>query len=161
MRLYKFCTLSVVLAAAGLAACGIQTDTTPEIFNTLSQSEFFSNNAAEIKCEDNVDYPAAQYQRLCFQLNEVTMSNLEEGQNIGLDMGLKIAAVFKNTGWASQPNDSDRLLYSKSLENGCVDKLFLDANGMAEDDFIENNFPIQFAPILNYSKLRQPECAKT
>jgi len=89
------------------------------------------------------------------------MTNLEEGQSIGLDMGLKIAAVFKDTGWESHTKNSNRFLYSKSLENGCVDKLFLDVDGMAEDDVINNNFPIQFAPLINFSKLRQPECAKT
>lgn len=160
MRIYKYRAVSVWLSIS-LTACGTQTDTTPEIFNTLSQSEFFTHNAAEFKCEDTVDYPTAKYQRLCFQLDEVTMTNLEEGQSIGLDMGLKIAAVFKDTGWESHTKNSNRFLYSKSLENGCVDKLFLDVDGMAEDDVINNNFPIQFAPLINFSKLRQPECAKT
>ncbi len=159
MNLYKFCALSLILSSISLAACGAKTDTRPDIFNTLSQSEFLTTSAAKAKCEDMADYPVAQYQLICFQFNTVTIQSVEEAGAMGLNLGLKTRDLFKDSDWEAKFDDPRKFNYIKVDENGCTDRLFLVFSGVEKLTSDDGDFPMQAAPRLSFAKLRQPECA--
>lgn len=159
MRLYKFCVVSLILSTVSLTACGTKTDTRPDIFNTLSQSEFLTTSAAEAKCEKIADYPAAQYQLICFQFNTVTIQSVDEAGEVGLNLGMNTQGLFKDSDWKATFDDPSRFHFLKSVENGCTDKLFFVFSGIDKLTSDDGDFPMQFAPLLSFAKLRQPECA--
>lgn len=160
MRPKNFSVISVILLSVGLTACGPKTVTNPDIFNTLSQSEFFTSNAAEIECEDDADFPSKQYHRLCFKFKSITIPNLDEAGKIGLNLGLETQALFKDLDWKAKYDDPEKFWYAKLNENGCIEKLFLVFSEIDKMDSDDGNFPMQFSPIFSFSKSRQLECEK-
>jgi len=161
MRLYKFFALSILLFSAGLAACGSKTDTRPDIFNHIAQADLFTQSAAKIECEVSADYPAAQYHRLCYQIDAVTIPSQNKAGEAGLNLGLKIQDVFKDTGWEPYTEDPSRFHYLKRRDNGCTDKLFFVFSGFESLTSRDGDYPVEFAPRLSFSKMRKSPCAES
>lgn len=158
MRFYKYCAVSAILSSLSLAACGAKTDSRPEIFDQISQSAFFSESAAEIGCAANADFPAAQYYRVCFQFNPVTIPSLDKANETGLKLGLSTRDAFKDLGWTSKADDTSSIYFFKADAAGCEEKLFFLFSGVDNLTPDKDGYPVEFAPRLSFSKLRQAKC---
>ena len=161
MRLLKRIAAPLILTSIVLAACQPQSETSPDIFETLKTSEYFANEATETACKGNAEFPVSEYESLCLKMKSQTFESVEQAGELGLALGKQVAVPFGDTDWELQTDHPDGVFYQKLSPEGCYDRLFVNMDGAENLEALQDDYPFQVALVLGFYKTRQAVCSKT
>ena len=74
----------LILTSIIFAACQPQLGQTPEIFDAIKSAEYFEQNATQITCETNPDFPSSNYEAMCLKIGSQIIESTEQAGEMGL-----------------------------------------------------------------------------